>query len=549
MSRATAQIGAIALLLSALLCLAGGAAALDTPNRPPLPLPGDPALPQPYLDANCTVFNFTQRIDHFNARDERTFAQRVYVCDAYFPRDPAAAAKQGNLLVFLGNETPLNSITQPIVFENLQRMRALLVEVEHRYYGTSFPFSVNSTTGALETPQFKYLTMEQVMADTKAVVEAMRRSRAVPNRVPSLVIGGSYGGQIALYHRLTYPETFQAAIAASAPVDYVLGTKLLAETENNFHVVLRRAYTTMGTAACAATIRAGMDAIAASRNADSETRKALARDLGLCGADAVLDDPATVQPLLGFFYDGFVTPAQLNDQTPYPGYIMNICKALNDSLVAKPGNFPAALQAAYRLQNGSAPTDCLNFVPRDVVLPPAKADPMWPSYNYQMCAQGAINSGELSSNGSSAVLLPIYTLTTEDIRADCLRYFGPQLPPLTPLPAALDFRQMLAKTGAVVFTNGDMDHWSGGSIEQPIPGVKMATIVYPNASHCTDTHSYNWNNTAEPPIYKELRAKAIDTAAAWMEDYRGAPSGVASLRAGWAGALVAAAIALLFTRL
>lgn len=41
----------------------------------------------------------------------------------------------GNVIVFLGNESPLGIPKQPIVFENARRLNALVVLVEHRYYG------------------------------------------------------------------------------------------------------------------------------------------------------------------------------------------------------------------------------------------------------------------------------------------------------------------------------------------------------------------------------------------------------------------------------
>jgi hypothetical protein len=41
----------------------------------------------------------------------------------------------GNVVVFLGNEGPLGIPQQPIVFENARRLNALVVLVEHRYYG------------------------------------------------------------------------------------------------------------------------------------------------------------------------------------------------------------------------------------------------------------------------------------------------------------------------------------------------------------------------------------------------------------------------------
>jgi hypothetical protein len=45
----------------------------------------------------------------------------------------------GNVIVFLGNESPLGIPRQPIVFENARRLNALVILVEHRYYGELCP--------------------------------------------------------------------------------------------------------------------------------------------------------------------------------------------------------------------------------------------------------------------------------------------------------------------------------------------------------------------------------------------------------------------------
>lgn len=48
---------------------------------------------------------------------------------------PRPQRTSGNVVVFLGNEGPLGTPQQPIVFENARRLNALVVLIEHRYYG------------------------------------------------------------------------------------------------------------------------------------------------------------------------------------------------------------------------------------------------------------------------------------------------------------------------------------------------------------------------------------------------------------------------------
>lgn len=56
-----------------------------------------PAGPDPY---NCKAFNFTQRVDHFDRRNTRTFLQRYYVCDGLW-RNRAPGSREP-LFVYFG---------------------------------------------------------------------------------------------------------------------------------------------------------------------------------------------------------------------------------------------------------------------------------------------------------------------------------------------------------------------------------------------------------------------------------------------------------------
>jgi hypothetical protein len=110
---------------------------------------------------------------------------------------------------------------------------------------------------------------------------------------------------------------------------------------------------------------------------------------------------------------------------------------------------------------------------------------------------------------------------------------------------------LLKEYGNVVFTNGDLDGWAGGSlgllpvVEGPLEAEAYGTssssssgaslmfdienldsktgglsqhksniafVVYRNASHCTDTHTNTWANPYEPPEWRKQRALAMDYA-------------------------------------
>lgn len=513
------------LLLAALLLLPG-LASLATASRqgaPLLTLSGQ----TPAQAFDCQWRNFTQTLDHFNASDSRTFQQQMVVCPGAWPAAAAAQAATGSLIFFLGNEAPLpNPPSQPIIFENAARMGALIVQLEHRYYGQSRPFPAppDAPSGLLPTPQYAWLTIEQVMEDSKAAVEAVRRELGVPAAVPTLVIGGSYGGNLAAWHRVTHPDTFHAAIASSGPVKYTIGTPALGAAAQNFHDIIGAAVTAItGNASCADAVRAGGDEIMAART-PAELR-ALGERMQLCNASALAASaPAAPLSLLQAVYYAWAGNAvQVNGQGgALQNFTADACSVLQSALRNSSGDAPAALSVSARFINGgaAAQAQCWDVDVKYKAITDPAVD--MPAYMYQLCSQGSPDQTALPSSGAARTLIPAYPLTEAQVVADCREAFGPALPPLTPPPVAADFEALLAAVGRVVFTNGERDGWGGGSIKAAIPGVVMGTVVYPGASHCTDVHAFNWNNTAEPRGWKPLRAKAMDMAIVWLEEARAA---------------------------
>lgn len=55
------------------------------------------------------------------------------------------------------------------------------------------PFELPGNATQLPTEQHKWLTIEQVIEDNSAVVAAVRQQMRVPEKVPAMAIGGSYG--------------------------------------------------------------------------------------------------------------------------------------------------------------------------------------------------------------------------------------------------------------------------------------------------------------------------------------------------------------------
>ena len=81
-----------------------------------------------------------------------------------------------------------------------QAHSALAVSVEHRFYGASIPFNNRSVA------MLKYLTVEQNLADTAAVVLHLQQSimaeQSSTAKRPVINFGGSYSGATSAWFRL-----------------------------------------------------------------------------------------------------------------------------------------------------------------------------------------------------------------------------------------------------------------------------------------------------------------------------------------------------------
>ena len=79
------------------------------------------------------------------------------------------------------------------------------------YYGESQPFGASS-------PQYPfYLTHEQALADYAALIFYLQTS-VLGAVQPVIAFGGSYGGKLSAWMRMSYPGVIAGAVAASAPV-------------------------------------------------------------------------------------------------------------------------------------------------------------------------------------------------------------------------------------------------------------------------------------------------------------------------------------------
>lgn len=145
---------------------------------------------------------YSQTLNHSDNKDHRVFQQR-YIIDS-----SAASGVDAPVLYFIGNEAELNFLLDNTFIPELaHKLGAHFVALEHRYYGQSQPFD------SLTTQHLQYLTFENALEDLAQFQRYITTSKGW--RGKWIVIGKSYGANLAAFYRQKHPELVIGAIASS----------------------------------------------------------------------------------------------------------------------------------------------------------------------------------------------------------------------------------------------------------------------------------------------------------------------------------------------
>lgn len=168
---------------------------------------------------NPQEYWFDSVIDHYDGHGEggATYKMRYLVDDTYYNEE------SGPIIFYAGNEGDIWTFWDASGFMTTtlaEKYGAMVVFGEHRYFGESMPFgddSFDTTNGNLN-----YLTVEQAMFDYVELIKSFKEENNMQDRAV-IVGGGSYGGMLSAWLRMKYPQWFQGALAASAPIIFFDG--------------------------------------------------------------------------------------------------------------------------------------------------------------------------------------------------------------------------------------------------------------------------------------------------------------------------------------
>eukprot|EP01029_Cantina_marsupialis_P008385 TRINITY_DN19866_c0_g1_i1.p1 TRINITY_DN19866_c0_g1~~TRINITY_DN19866_c0_g1_i1.p1 ORF type:complete len:512 (+),score=176.99 TRINITY_DN19866_c0_g1_i1:54-1589(+) len=153
-----------------------------------------------------------QRLDHFDLTDNRTWKQR------YFEIKDQFNSPDGPVFLHLCGEYTCKGVREDRSFpmELAAEHGALVVSVEHRFFGDSMPLPDWSVEN------LKYHNSRQGLADFAQFVEFYQTEINTTYKKTTMnkffVIGGSYPGAMSAWMRLKYPHLVMASHAASGVV-------------------------------------------------------------------------------------------------------------------------------------------------------------------------------------------------------------------------------------------------------------------------------------------------------------------------------------------
>lgn len=150
---------------------------------------------------------FTQMLDHFDPTNARTWKQRYFENTAYYKPG-------GPVFLLIGGEGAANAkwMVEGQWIEYAKQFGALCFQIEHRFYGQSYP------TADMSIKNLVYLNSEQALADIAYFIENQKNISKSLNNVKWIVFGGSYPGSLAAWMRVKYPHLVHGAISSSGPL-------------------------------------------------------------------------------------------------------------------------------------------------------------------------------------------------------------------------------------------------------------------------------------------------------------------------------------------
>ncbi|XP_065876090.1 uncharacterized protein [Euphorbia lathyris] len=438
---------------------------------------------------------FYQRLDHFSFSDLPKFPQRYLInSDHWLGPDRSAP-----IFFYCGNEGDIVWFAQNTGFlwEMAPRFGALIVFPEHRYYGESMPYGSRDIAYSNATT-LSHLTAEQALADFAVLVTDLKRNLSAEG-CPVVLFGGSYGGMLAAWMRLKYPHIAIGALASSAPIlqfeDIVPPETFYDIVSNDFK---------RESSSCFNTIKESWDALVSEGEQDNGLLQ-LTNTFHLCRK---LNNTGQLADWLSSAYSYLAMvdyPYSAGFMMPLPGHpIREVCKKIDGSQDGA-SIMERIFEGVSVYYNYTGDVDCF-----ELDDDPHGLD----GWNWQACTEMVMPMA--SSKDSS--MFPAYDFDFASYQEGCWKEFGvlSRLRWITTQFGGRDIKTVLEKFGSnIIFSNGLLDPWSGGSVLQNISETVVALVTEEGAHHI----DLRAATPEDPDWLVKQRLTEVELIKGWISDY------------------------------
>ncbi|XP_055908986.1 lysosomal Pro-X carboxypeptidase [Eupeodes corollae] len=434
-------------------------------------------------------------VDHFNYVTDATFSMRYLINDEYSKNDNTTP-----ILFYCGNEGDIELFAQNtgFIWENAQQLSALIIFAEHRYYGKSLPFK----NASFDSPQhFGFLTAEQALAD---YAQLLNEITGGANDRPVIAIGGSYGGMLAAWFRMKYPQTVTGALAASAPIWQF---KDLTPCDI-FTKIVTSVFKTSLSSNCSDNIKKSWNVLKNFASNDTG-RSELNSRFKFCKGQEITK-PDDIEEFFDYLEDVYGNLAMANYPyaneflAPLPAYpVRQFCFYLSQTY-DKDKELLEALQSALSVYyNFNGESKCLDY---KSAYSPALGGSAW---DIQTCNEMVMPMCSKDDGN-------MFRKKDWDFKAysdKCFKKFK-----IRPREDEILIRfggRHIESYGKIIFSNGLLDPWSGGGVLKTT-NDDITIIIIPEGAHHLDLRGA----MPEDPISViEARKREIRIIKSWIADF------------------------------
>ncbi|CAF2068653.1 unnamed protein product [Brassica napus] len=433
---------------------------------------------------------FPQNLDHFSFQPEsyQVFHQK-YLINSHFWR------KGGPIFVYTGNEGDIEWFASNTGFmlDIAPKFQAILVFIEHRFYGESKPHKLANTLG--------FLNSQQALADYAILIRSLKHN-LTSEASPVIVFGGSYGGMLAAWFRLKYPHIAIGALASSAPIlnfDNIVPSSSFYDTVSqdfknvsaNCFEVIKRSW---GEMEVFSTIKDGLQ----------ELSKMFRTCKTLHSVDSVS----------GWLETAFIETAMVNYPTPanfmapLPAYpVEQMCKIM-DELPLDASNLERAFAAASLYYSYSGSESCFDMENHT-------DSHGLNGWGWQACTEMVMPM----SCSNHTMFRPFESDDEKANQEYCLREYGVKPRPhwITAEFGGQRIEMVLKRFGSnIIFSNGLQDPWSGGGVLKNISSSIIALVTRKAGAHHTDLRAATKD---DPEWLKQQRRQEVAIIEKWISEY------------------------------